>query len=208
LEVKRGQQNSREGINMSVSLKLLYNYGRLPYTHGAVALGGRLMWHSLQHDKSWVKDKNGYYCKFCGKPLENKRLRKFCPATNCEREYDRLFVQYDCWAWFRERVFKRDKKTCRQCGRDLKDADYVCDHIIPLFKGGRDWWQDTEMTNFQILCVKCNSKKTACDLSRLGIPKDTAAQNRFNVCLGWVFEKPVDHQLDKFFSSVNPLEMK
>ena len=184
------------------SLKLLYNYGRLPYTHGAIDIGGRLMWHSLQHDKSWVHDENGYYCKFCGKLLENKRLRKFCPGK-CEWEYERLFVQYDCWAWFRERFFKLSGKKCNKCGRDLGGADYVCDHIIPLFRGGRDWWQDTEMTNFQILCVECNAKKTACDLSRLGIPKDIATQNRFSIPLIWLFEKPVNHSLDKFLT-VNP----
>ncbi len=41
---------------MSVSLKLFYNYGRLTYNHGAIELGGRLMWRQLEHDKAWVRD--------------------------------------------------------------------------------------------------------------------------------------------------------
>lgn len=187
---------------MTVSLRLFYNYGRLPWNHTHFINGERLMWHQLEHDKSWVKSEKGYHCKFCGALLENKRLRKFCPTTHCEREYDRLFVQFDSWVQFRERVYKRDKGHCQMCGKYT--TSYICDHKIPLFRGGRDWWQDTEMVNFQILCVECNAKKTACDLSRLGIPKDVATQNRFSVTtLRWLFEKPVNHSLDQFLT-VNP----
>jgi hypothetical protein len=183
---------------MDVSLQLFYNYGRLPWNHGAIAFGGRLMWHQLQHDKKWVHDKNGYYCKFCGAHIENKRLRKFCPTTNCESEYWRLFIQYDCWAYFREKVFLRDKKTCQQCNRNLEHSNFICDHIFPLFKGGKDWWQDPEMTNFQTLCEECNKIKTTNDLFKPKKAKEKAFQY---ISLAYIFDKPVNHQLDKFLLS-------
>ena len=170
------------------------------------------MWHQLEHDKSWVKDGYGYHCKYCGKVLENKMLRKFCPTTNCEREYNRLFVQYDCWAWFRERVFNRDNGKCVKCGRVLAEkvthehgsywtnsVTFVCDHIVPLFKGGKDWYMDPEMVNFQTLCEECNKVKTAEDLF---VPKTLKEKARQVVSLAYLFEKPVNYQLDKFMVAV------
>lgn len=50
-------------------------------------------------------------------------------------------------------VWKRDKGRCAICGND-KDLHF--DHIIPYSKGG----SSTTAKNIQILCAKCNLKKS------------------------------------------------
>ena len=77
----------------------------------------------------------------------------------------------------------------------MDGATYVCDHIFPLFKGGRDWWQDPDMSNFQTLCVECNIIKTANDLFKPKKAKERAIQY---VSLAYLFEKPINYQLDKW----------
>jgi len=55
----------------------------------------------------------------------------------------------------RDKVFKRDKYTCRHCGcTDL--VKLTVDHIHPYKHGGKDVFE-----NFQTLCKSCNSKKGA-----------------------------------------------
>jgi hypothetical protein len=194
-----------QGEGKIVSLRLFYNFGRLwwqcQYGSGGDERG-RLINRQLHHDTDWVISEKGYHCKFCGRLLReiNPRLRKFCP--HCENEFFSHYIQYDCWSWFRAKVFKRDRGHCVKCSKDIGNIynSWVCDHIIPLSKGGKDWLEDPEMTNFQTLCDDCNKIKTVVDLSRLGRPKDLATQNPFHVSLSWLFEKPVNHQLEKFFA--------
>lgn len=50
-------------------------------------------------------------------------------------------------------VWKRDGGRCVNCGSDI-DIEY--DHIIPVAKGG-----SSTVQNIQILCQKCNRKKSA-----------------------------------------------
>lgn len=65
--------------------------------------------------------------------------------------------------WLKKAVFHRDKGRCQMCQRDLtglvnpvSDAEY--DHIWPLAKSGTN-----DATNFQLLCRRCNSKKSGDD---------------------------------------------
>lgn len=53
----------------------------------------------------------------------------------------------------RDKVFRRDKYTCKNCGTRNKKYLTV-DHIHPYSLGGAD-----KMSNFQTLCRSCNSKK-------------------------------------------------
>lgn len=104
------------------------------------------------------------------------------------------WFNFHTWGEFRWTVFVRDNGICQRCGKILATKDnegrwpyqpeYVCDHIVPLFKGGKDWHEDPEMKNFQTLCVDCNKIKTKNDVSkpktikqRLGLKKQTRPLN-------------------------------
>lgn len=177
-----------------VSLRLLYNYGRLPvvrYWSGE----RRLSMIYLDHNNEYNRGSDGLHCKYCGAKLKGYN-KKFCGGTNCEKEYNRLFVQFDCWAWFRARVFKRDNGCCQKCGKTIGEPDsgyyvggYVCDHIIPLFKGGKDWWEDLEMVNFQTLCDDCNKIKTKHDVAKPHVIKQKLGLKTIQYA-GFVFEQP------------------
>jgi hypothetical protein len=184
-----------------VSLRLFYNFGRLWWECSYGTGGderGRLVNRQLHHDREWVITEQGRHCKLCGKPLRdvNPRLRKFCP--HCEREFFNRYVQYDCWSWFRERVKERDKNHCVRCGVDL-GYTWVCDHIVPLVKGGKDWLEDPEMSNFQSLCEECNKEKTALDFAKPKVVKEKRNVQKIEY-RGWVFEKVKvnDYPLAKF----------
>lgn len=166
-----------------VSLKLFYNYGRLWWER--YGSNTRLQNRQLHHDRDWLIGPDGYHCKLCGRLLReiNPRLRKFCP--DCEREFFNRYVQYDCWSWFRLKVFRRDKGHCGKCKKELVEYEtWVCDHILPLCKGGKDWLEDPGMTNFQTLCVECNAVKTGWDLSSNRKTAPLAIGNPFNVAIG------------------------
>lgn len=73
--------------------------------------------------------------------------------------------QFYTWGGFRERVHKRDHYQCVVCHKVVfNSSEYVCDHIVPLCKDGKDWYEDPEMSNFQTLCLDCNRKKTKADM--------------------------------------------
>lgn len=55
----------------------------------------------------------------------------------------------------REKVFRRDKYTCKHCNSTDK-KHLTVDHIHPYSLGGSD-----KFSNFQTLCRSCNSKKGA-----------------------------------------------
>ena len=53
--------------------------------------------------------------------------------------------------------FEEQKHKCAYCGNEIPDLKSAhADHIVPWSKGGK-----TEYGNLQILCVKCNCKKSA-----------------------------------------------
>lgn len=126
---------------------------------------GRVSLWFVDVDAEWVTDGERYFCQFCGKDLSNNsRLRRFC-STKCESSWYREVKIGDSWEMFRYRVFERDNNRCKICGKERgQRSDFICDHIIPLFKGGKDWWEDWQMINFQTLCPECNKVKTANDL--------------------------------------------
>jgi 5-methylcytosine-specific restriction endonuclease McrA len=45
-------------------------------------------------------------------------------------------------------------KECRYCDKILRINTIVCDHIVPLSKGG-----DSTRENLQLICRSCNSRK-------------------------------------------------
>jgi ATP adenylyltransferase len=57
---------------------------------------------------------------------------------------------------FRYEVLKRAKHRCELCGAHDDQAALHVDHIVPRAKGGSD-----ELSNFQALCVTCNTNTPA-----------------------------------------------
>lgn len=56
----------------------------------------------------------------------------------------------------RRAVAERDHYTCQECGKHMPDGvGLQIDHIVPVSKGGR-----TEMGNLQVLCSRCNGRKS------------------------------------------------
>ncbi len=56
-------------------------------------------------------------------------------------------------------LLKRQKGKCEQCGLTFRDGDkWEVDHILPLSKGGKDWYP-----NLQLLHKHCHDTKTASD---------------------------------------------
>ncbi|GAA4106894.1 HNH endonuclease [Aminobacter aganoensis] len=63
--------------------------------------------------------------------------------------------------WARRAIFHRDKGECRECKRSLAATVNQMeteryDHIVPLARFGAN-----DVTNLQLLCEACNSKKAA-----------------------------------------------
>ncbi len=184
---------------MTVSLKLFYRWGKLPMLKFYIGVG-RVGYIMPQDILDYNRDRKGnYYCIVCGAPLRPIHwARRYYCSNDCERKMNSHIASFGSWQSFRKQVKERDGNKCAVCKCDLSASNYVCDHIIPLFRGGRDWWEDPLMTNFQTLCMDCNRKKTALDLAVPKKPLDVALHNRFVVNIGGVIWEPVDYRLDRF----------
>ena len=54
----------------------------------------------------------------------------------------------------KERLYKEQNGKCNACGEDFKIWNLEIDHIIPVVKGGGDYYE-----NYQLLCGSCNKVK-------------------------------------------------
>jgi site-specific DNA-methyltransferase (adenine-specific) len=54
----------------------------------------------------------------------------------------------------KERLYKQQDGKCKACGEDFKIWNLEIDHIIPVIKGGGDYYE-----NYQLLCGACNKIK-------------------------------------------------
>ncbi len=108
------------------------------------------------------------------KEVENAylRVRKNIFLTKEERsKYKRIYELYLDWKAevfghpqtrrtikksLRNHIIKRDKSTCRYCGKVLHKRQIELDHIQPLSRGG-----DNTARNLVVSCSPCNQKKGA-----------------------------------------------
>ena len=58
----------------------------------------------------------------------------------------------------REMFYHSYGKSCKYCRRKMTLRNMVCDHIIPLAKGG-----DSVVDNLQLICKSCNTRKGPLD---------------------------------------------
>jgi hypothetical protein len=120
------------------------------------------------------------------------------------------WLNFHTWGGFRCKVFDRDNGVCQKCGKVIAkltkqgywdcSPQFVCDHIVPLFKGGKDWHEDPEMANFQTLCIECNKIKTRSDVAKPHIIKQKLGLKVMQYA-GFVFEQPDQkYTLEKWLS--------
>ena len=58
----------------------------------------------------------------------------------------------------RDLFLKHYGKPCRYCKRKLTIKNMVCDHVVPLVKGG-----GSDIDNLQLICKSCNTRKGPLD---------------------------------------------
>ena len=51
-------------------------------------------------------------------------------------------------------LFRRDQNLCMYCGKEFRDKDLSCDHIVPTSRGGSNSW-----VNVVAACRRCNHFK-------------------------------------------------
>ena len=51
-------------------------------------------------------------------------------------------------------LFRRDQNLCMYCGKEYRDKNLSCDHIIPTSRGGKNTW-----VNVVSACKRCNHFK-------------------------------------------------
>ena len=83
--------------------------------------------------------------------------------------YEMTEYQYECsnqrslmTTQLRNQIIERDQGVCQICGKKCQRSEIEIDHIIPVSKGGK-----TTLSNLQVLCSKCNRKKSNKILSSL-----------------------------------------
>lgn len=67
------------------------------------------------------------------------------------------------WGDVRMRALKRDKYTCRKCGKKPGLENLIGDHIKPIALGGDEW----DLDNVQTLCTDCDKIKTRQDMKKI-----------------------------------------
>lgn len=164
-------------MSLVVSLRLFYNLGRIPVICDKMG-SSRVMLTKGDCDRTPLRiDRGRYVCRWCGVEILHRESRLFC-SFNCRKDFETRLGTMS-WAGFREIIYARDEGRCKLCGelilrkvpdrwhptRIFETRNFVCDHIIPLCYGGRDWYEDPQGTNFQTLCVACNKVKTREDMS-------------------------------------------
>lgn len=73
------------------------------------------------------------------------------------RQYSRIrgsFARSSLSLAKRKAVYERDDATCGYCGSYITWAEYHCDHVEPVAKGG-----SSDLSNLRASCWRCNLSK-------------------------------------------------
>lgn len=83
---------------------------------------------------------------------ELSRIGYECNLSDYESKNQRKLMTKD----LRKQIMERDNYTCQRCGKYMPDeVGLHIDHIVPIKRGGK-----SVPSNLQVLCSKCNGKKS------------------------------------------------
>ena len=116
----------------------------------------RQLYRQPPYPATFIKPRIKGICRWCGKPVNEKRRTYWHKA--CYEEF--LSVRYPS----KLKVWHRCKGKCAVCGKTKKESGRKLeyDHIVSLRDASRElkYWT-TE--NLQLLCHNCHVKKTQYD---------------------------------------------
>ncbi len=90
-------------------------------------------------------------------------------------------------------IREKQKDKCAMCKSPLEKNRFHLDHITPLSKGGKD-----EVSNYQILCFNCHSKKTSKEQGvnmKYRIPEIIGTCNQCGKVIEGYTQKQVDYMM-------------
>lgn len=150
---KKEQYRSRHfQANREWREKAHFRQGRMPRT---------------EKEKQMVLNHQCAQCGICLLP----NMRKVYCSDACREEY---WIRHD-WSWLRGKILKKANYTCSKCGFKPKVHErhgyefwheyrsLVVDHIVPIALGGEEF----DESNLQVLCAKCDKKKTRIDKAKI-----------------------------------------
>ena len=96
-----------------------------------------------------------YLCDYIYLKNRNKQLENInyeCTLRDYHNKNQRTLMTRE----LRKEIMIRDNYTCQKCGKYMPDeVGLHIDHIVPVSKGGK-----TVRSNLQVLCSKCNGRKS------------------------------------------------
>ena len=102
--------------------------------------------------KTAVQQRSYSYSSLQKRYNELKEIDFECTLNEYHNKNQRRLMTKD----LRKKIMLRDNYTCQKCGKYMPDeVGLQIDHIIPVSRGGK-----TVATNLQVLCSKCNGKKS------------------------------------------------
>ena len=97
-----------------------------------------------------------FTCDYTYLQKRNEKLRAInyeCTLKDYHSKNQRKLMSKE----LKQKVIIRDHYTCQICGKYMPDGvGLQVDHIIPVSKGGK-----SILSNLQVLCSKCNGRKSA-----------------------------------------------
>ena len=108
-------------------------------------------------------------CPICGLHKsfwKRSKSYKTCSTECTSKLWSSEFTICRDWKVLREQILKRDKYTCKHCGRVFEPFEsykLIVDHIKPIAIGGSEW----DSHNLQTLCERDNKIKTAKDQAKI-----------------------------------------
>lgn len=99
-------------------------------------------------------------CLVCGKPTQGNYCQLHEPTIdeaerNARNPYRQAYKDPQ-YAKNRQHRFERAHGKCESCGQVLLPAEWECDHLVPIRRGGTN-----AIENLRVLCKPCHRSKTA-----------------------------------------------